>query len=119
MVFFFLLTSAVLFITTYGIHSIIIKGDLENRPNLYLNPLLAIIPYFIGFVFPLIPLKIVFDYNLILLFIINLIIVFIFSRIFANILLSIFVNPNRGEGEIMALSFIGGVAILILCVVFE
>jgi hypothetical protein len=119
MAFFFLLTSAVLFIATYGIHSIIIKGNLDNRPNLYLNPLLAIIPYFSGFVFPLIPLKIVFDYNLILLFIINLIVVFILSPIFANILLSIFVNQRRGEGEIMAFSFIGGIVLLILWVVFE
>ena len=119
MVNFFLITSAVLFIATYGIHNVIISWNSDDRPNMYLNPMLSIIPYLSGFFFSIIPLKIVFHYKLFVLFIANLIVIFSLSPIFANILLSNFANQRRGSGEVMAYSFFAGILLLILCFIFE
>jgi len=120
---FFLTIAAILFIATYGIHSIIIIGNPGNRPNIYLNPILSVIPYLSGFILPIIPIKMLIDYNLILIFIINLIVVFFLSPIFAKILLVNYSNRIRmdgsSDGEIMAFSFLGGIIFMILGFLFK
>ena len=109
----FLIISAILFIATFGIHMMIISGDPFDKPLYTRHPFISIIPLISGFVLPVIPFALVFEYHWLAIFFINLALVYILGPILTKGLLVRFAS-GEGLGIDMMYSFIGGIITLII-----
>ena len=108
-----LIISAILFISTFGIHSAIITKDRFDQPLYVHNPLMNSLPWISGFVMPVIPLTSVFELNWIAVFFINIAIVLILGSILTRGFLVRFAS-GKGLGYDMVVSFIAGIVTLII-----
>jgi hypothetical protein len=71
-----LVLSIVFFITTFGIHSLIAKGNIVNRP-MYLSTPFVVVPWISGLILTLIPVALLCDYSWLIIIIVNTIFVFL------------------------------------------
>jgi len=110
---FFLIVSAILFIATFGIHMIINSGEQFNKPIYTRNPITSAIPWISGFVLPVIPFTLVFEFHWLAIFFINIAAVYILGPILTKGLLVRFAS-GKGLGRDMMYSFIGGLCSLII-----
>jgi hypothetical protein len=113
---FFLIISAILFITTFGIHMIIYNGDPLDKPMYTRDPFMSVIPYISGFVLPVIPLTLVFEFHWLVMFFINFGIVFFLWPVLTKGFLARMAS-GRGFGIDMMYSFIGAIITLIIGIV--
>lgn len=113
---FFLIISAILFIVTFGIHLLIYNGDPLDKPMYTTNPLLYAIPYVSGFILPVIPLTLVFEFHWLITFFINFGIVYFLWPTLTKVVLARMAS-GRGFGIDMMYSFIGAVITLIIGIV--
>lgn len=110
---FFLILSAILFISSFGIHMMISNGEEIEKPMYTHDPKLSIIPWVSGFILPVIPFTIVFEYHFLAIFVINIGVVYIFGPIFSRNFLVRFAS-SKGLGHDLLNSFIGGIGTLII-----
>lgn len=110
---FFLIVSAILFIATFGIHMTINSGDQLDKPMYTRDPIMSAIPWISGFILPVIPFTIVFEYHWLAIFFINLAVVYILGPMLTKGLLVRFAS-GKGLGHDMLYSFIGGTITLII-----
>ncbi len=110
---FFLIISAILFIATFEIDLMISNGHEIDKPMYTYNPLFSIIPWISGFILPVVPFALVFDYHWLAIFFINLVAVLIVGPRLTKGILAIFAT-GRGHGYDMLYSFIGGIITLII-----
>ena len=109
----FLIISAILFIGTFGIHMMIITRDPLDRPAYTREPVMSAIPWISGFILPVIPFTIVFEYHWLAIFFINLVVVFFLGPILTKGLLVRFAS-GKGLGNDILYSFVGGIITLII-----
>jgi hypothetical protein len=109
----FLIISAILFIATFGIHMMINSGDQFDKPIYSSDPIMSKIPWMSGFIFPVIPFTLVFEFHWLAIFFINLAVVFILGPTLTGGLLVRFAS-GKGLGHDMVYSFIGGIITLII-----
>ena len=106
-----LVVSAILFISTFGIHIFITN---QKDGNLYLlNPILTSIPWISGFVLPVIPFSIVFKFSWVAVFFINGFLVWLIGPWLTRKYLDWFLS-GKGLGVDMVNTFKGGVIFLII-----
>ncbi|RYU93181.1 hypothetical protein [Emticicia agri] len=110
---FFLIVSIILFIATFGIHMAINSGDQFDRPMYTRDPIMSAIPWVSGFILPVIPFTIIFEYHWVAVFFINLAVVYILGPILTKVLLVRFAS-GKGLGHDMLYSFLGGIVALII-----
>lgn len=110
---FFLIISAILFIATFGIHIMINSGDQFDKPMYTKDPVMSAIPWVSGFILPVIPFTIVFEYHWLAIFFINLAVVYILGPMLTKGILVRFAS-GKGLGHDMLYSFIGGIVTLII-----
>lgn len=110
---FLLILSSILFIATFGIHSMIKTSSSLEQPMYVNNSLLAAVPWISGFILPVVCWSLIFDLHWIALFFINLVVVYIFGPILTKGLLVRFAS-GKGLGRDMLYSFIGGIIALII-----
>jgi hypothetical protein len=108
-----LVISAILFITTFGIHATILSTSSFDHPLYINNPLISSIPWISGFILPVLPFSIVFDLNWVAIFFINLIGVWLLGPILTRALLVRFTS-GKGLGRDLITSFIAGIVALII-----
>jgi hypothetical protein len=113
---FFLIISVILFVVTFGIHLLIFNGDPLDKPMYTTNPLLSAIPYISGFILPVIPLTLVFEFHWLVMFFINFGIVYFLWPILTKGVLAR-IASGKGLGYDMMYSFIGAVITLIIGIV--
>lgn len=109
----FLIISAILFIATFGIHMMINSGDQFDKPMYTRDPIMSAIPWVSGFILPVIPFTLVFEYHWLAIFFINLAVVYILGPMLTKGLLVRFAS-GKGFGHDMMYSFIGGIIALII-----
>jgi hypothetical protein len=110
---FFLIVSAILFIATFGVHMAIDSGDQFGKPMYTRDPIMSSIPWVSGFILPVIPFTIVFEYHWLAIFFINLAVVYIIGPMLTKGFLVRFAS-GKGLGQDMLNSFIGGIVTLII-----
>lgn len=110
---FFLIISAILFIATFGIHIMINSDDQWDKPMYTRDPIMSAIPWISGFILPVIPFTLVFEFHWLAMFFINLAVVYILGPILTRGLLVRFAS-GKGLGPDMVYSFIGGIISLII-----
>lgn len=108
-----LIISAVLFISTFGIHSFISNGNEFDKPMYLNNPLMSSIPWISGFIIPVIIWAQVTDFHWIALFFINLVVVWILGPMLTKGFLVRFAS-GKGLGRDMITAFIAGIVMLII-----
>ena len=108
-----LIISAVLFISTFGIHSFILNGSEFDKPMYTSNPLMSAIPWISGFIIPVIIWTQITDFHWIALFFINLAVVWILGPMLTKGFLVRFAS-GKGLGKDMLTAFIAGVITLII-----
>lgn len=108
-----LILSAVLFISTFGIHSVIMNGPEYNKPMYANNPLISILPWISGFILPVIIWSKIFDFHWIALFFINFALVWLIGPWLTKGFLVRFAS-GKGFGKDMLTAFISGIITLIL-----
>jgi hypothetical protein len=110
---FLLVVSALLFISTFGIHMMVISGDKFDRPMYTYNPLLNSIPWISGFILPVIALSIAFEFNWFAIFIINMAIAYILGPFIMRAFLIRF-SSGQSLGKDMVYSFTAGFVALLI-----
>ena len=109
-----LIISAILFTSTFGIHSAILNGVEFGRKPMYLdNPFMSVIPWISGFIFPVIIWTQITDYNWIALFIVNFAAVFLVGPWLTRGFLARFAS-GKGLGQDMFTAFVAGIVALII-----
>lgn len=109
----FLIISALLFVLTFGIYMILNSGSPVDKPKYTRGPLMSAIPWICGFVLPVIPFTLVFDYHWVIIFFLNLVFVFMLGPKLTEGFLVRFAS-GKGFGRDMLYSFIGGVVTLVI-----
>ncbi len=109
----FLIISAILFIATFGIHMMINSGDEFDKPMYTRDPIMSAIPWVSGFILPVIPFTLVFEFHWLVTFFINLVVVYILGPILTKGLLTRFAS-GKGLGQDMVYAFFGGIIMLII-----
>ena len=108
-----LIISAILFISTYGIHAIITNREKFDQPLYVHNQLMTSIPWVSGFILPVIPFSTVFEANWVAIFFINLAVVWLLGPMLTKAFLVRFAS-GKGLGKDMQTSFIAGIVVLII-----
>lgn len=106
----FLILSAILFIVTFIIDSMIANQKFDKPMYLY-NPLLAIIPIISGFILPVIPLTVVFKISWVAIFFINIAAVYTIGPMLARAYLVRF-SSGKALGRDLVTAFFGGIILL-------
>lgn len=109
----FLIVSALLFVLTFGIYMIVNSGNQFEKPKYTRGLLVSAIPWVCGFILPVIPFTLVFEYHWTAVFFINLIFVFVLGLKLTEMFLLNFASGG-GFGKQMLYSFIGGIVTLII-----
>lgn len=112
-----LVISAILLISTFGIH-MVIKSDIIGQPMYLSNPFLSAIPWISAFVLAVIAWANVIEWHWLLLFIINLVVVFALGPAITKGFLVRFAS-GKGLGRDMFTSFVLGVILLIVGLVIK
>jgi len=115
---FLLILSSILFIATFGIHSIIKTSSSFDQPMYVNNPLVAVIPWISGFVFSFISLYLLLDKSWILIFIGNALIVYILGPLLTRQFLIRFASGD-GLGKDMVISFIVGLIAFVIGIIIR
>tara|TARA_B110001469_G_C9587113_1_gene291284 strand:+ start:522 stop:878 length:357 start_codon:yes stop_codon:yes gene_type:complete len=108
-----LIVSAVLFISTFGIHSFISNGHEFDKPVYTSNPLMSSIPWISGFIIPVVIWTQITDFHWIALFFINLAVVWILGPMLTKGFLVRFAS-GKGLGKDMLTAFVAGIVSLII-----
>jgi hypothetical protein len=108
-----LIISAVLFISTFGIHSFISNGNEFDKPMYTSNPLMSSIPWISGFIIPVVIWSQITELHWIALFFINLAVVWILGPMLTKGFLVRFAS-GKGLGKDMFTAFIAGIVTLII-----
>jgi hypothetical protein len=108
-----LIISAVLFISTFGIHSFISNGSEFDKPMYTSNPLMSSIPWISGFIIPVVIWTQITEFHWIALFFINLAVVWILGPMLTKGFLVRFAS-GKGLGKDMFTAFIAGIVTLII-----
>ena len=108
-----LVLSGVLFVSVFGIHSVILNGEELDKPSYTSEPLLSSIPWISGFIIPVFIWAKVTDYNWIALFFINLTAVYLLRPWLTKGFLIRFAS-GKGLGQDMATAFVAGVIGLVV-----
>lgn len=103
-----LIISAVLFISTFGIYSIIINGSEFDKPIYTGNPLISALPWISGFILPVFIWIKITEFNWIALFFVNLAVVLFIGPWLTKGFLVRFAS-GKGFGKDMLTAFIAGI----------
>lgn len=115
---FLLILASILFIATFGIHSIIKTSSSFDQPMYVNNPLLALIPWLSGFVLSFISFYLLLDKNWILVFIGNALVVYLLGPVLTRQFLVRFAS-GEGLGKDMIIAFIGGLIAFIIGIIIK
>ena len=112
----FFILAILMFIITFGIHSIILNSNNRDKPQ-YLSTPLALIPLISGFVLPVIPLSIILNYNWFLLFLINAVVAYIIGPLVTKLYLVRLSTSMLGKDMLYALCL--GIASFIIALLIS
>ncbi len=114
-----LVISAVLFICTFGIHSIILNDDrIRSKPMYTKHPVMSVIPWISGFILPVITWTQITEYHWLVLFIVNFAVVLFIGPWLTTGFLARFAS-GIGLGKDMFTAFIAGIVALTIGLFFK
>jgi hypothetical protein len=108
-----LVVAAILFITTFGIYSIMHNTQVERLGTSTVKSSIIVIAIVSGFILPVIPFTLIFNINFIWVFFINIPLVWIFGPIITKLILGRLAT-GKSLGQDMLYSLIGGIIALII-----
>ncbi|MBO9636441.1 MAG: hypothetical protein J7578_25290 [Chitinophagaceae bacterium] len=110
---FFLVLSIWLLISCFGI-SMYRKGEIEfNQPAILQSRVSALLPYFSGFILPVLPLAILLPVHWLIIFILNHVFVYIAGPLLTK-MYQVRLASGRGMGRDMLITFTAGVITLLI-----